>query len=96
MCNACGFLCCANDDFGGCGCDCAEPECLSCSNCDADGHEYENCPAPTPEDLCDNCGGQEISCSCTEEQKKAARDAENAYWDAALKSHNSSDGRGGR
>lgn len=28
MCNACGFLCCASDVFGGCGCDhCHEPAC---------------------------------------------------------------------
>src|ERR1700677_4632429 len=30
MCNACGFMCCAWDGFGGCGCDdCDEPECWS-------------------------------------------------------------------
>jgi hypothetical protein len=29
MCNACGFHCCASDEFGGCGCDCYEPACWS-------------------------------------------------------------------
>lgn len=30
MCNACGFLCCGSDEFGGCGCDgCEEPDCWS-------------------------------------------------------------------
>jgi hypothetical protein len=35
MCNACGFLCCASDEFGGCGCEhCGEPECLRlCKYC---------------------------------------------------------------
>lgn len=27
MCNACGFYCCADDGFRGCGCDCYEPLC---------------------------------------------------------------------
>lgn len=30
MCNACGFYCCADDGFAGCGCDnCPEPVCWS-------------------------------------------------------------------
>ncbi len=29
MCNACGFLCCGSDEFGGCGCEsCGCDECL--------------------------------------------------------------------
>lgn len=29
MCNACGFLCCGSDEFGGCGCEhCGHPDCL--------------------------------------------------------------------
>jgi len=29
MCNACGFLCCGSDQFGGCGCEhCGEEACL--------------------------------------------------------------------
>lgn len=29
MCNACGFLCCGSDEFGGCGCEhCGEDGCL--------------------------------------------------------------------
>lgn len=27
MCNACGFLCCASDEFEGCGCTCPHPGC---------------------------------------------------------------------
>ena len=35
MCNACGFSCCGNDAFDGCGCDCAEWKCRStrCTGC---------------------------------------------------------------
>lgn len=35
MCNACGFLCCGSDEFGGCGCEhCGEPDCLRlCAAC---------------------------------------------------------------
>jgi hypothetical protein len=38
MCNACGFYCCASDEFGGCGCD----HCY-CSECwPDDREEYED------------------------------------------------------
>lgn len=39
MCNACGFMCCGSDEFGGCGCNhCGEPEChAACFNCGLDG-----------------------------------------------------------
>jgi len=35
MCNACGFQCCASDEFEGCGCDdCDDPACWSrCEYC---------------------------------------------------------------
>lgn len=35
MCNACGFYCCASDQFEGCGCDtCGYEECLQlCEEC---------------------------------------------------------------
>lgn len=35
MCNACGFSCCAFDDFEGCGCNCAEWRCRvsRCGGC---------------------------------------------------------------
>lgn len=35
MCNACGFLCCGSDEFGGCGCEhCGEEGCLRiCKHC---------------------------------------------------------------
>lgn len=49
MCNACGFLCCASDEFEGCGCDC---ECIACqwnpcdcgvSNCEGECYTCEPC-----------------------------------------------------
>lgn len=35
MCNACGFYCCASDEFDGCGCDCPEAICreMRCPMC---------------------------------------------------------------
>jgi hypothetical protein len=35
MCNACGFICCASDEFEGCGCDtCGVDDCLEdCQEC---------------------------------------------------------------
>ena len=84
MCNACGFYCCANDDFGGCGCDCKEPECWTCTNCQGDGHLADVCPEPTEDDMCPACGGQAIRCKCTPEEVKKAVDEENAYWAALV------------
>jgi len=34
MCNACNMMCCGADLFGGCGCECDEPECWAvCEHC---------------------------------------------------------------
>ena len=46
MCNACGFLCCASDEFSGCGCDsCGEPECAA--ECDPINNMHaEDCRCP--------------------------------------------------
>lgn len=42
MCNACGFLCCGSDKFGGCGCDgCFEPECWTEADEDEGPDEYD-------------------------------------------------------
>lgn len=41
MCNACGFKCCASDQFSGCGCDCDNPECWT--KCDECGEPEERC-----------------------------------------------------
>jgi hypothetical protein len=60
MCNACGFLCCAWDGFGKCGCDhCPEYACHSvCGGCgapedfcecDPDDDYYDEDPAPADE-----------------------------------------------
>ena len=47
MCNACGFLCCASDQFGGCGCDCSVAGCaVICSNCHEEGHDADECDYP--------------------------------------------------
>lgn len=52
MCNACGFVCCGWDGFGGCGCDgCDEPECWTPDDegdfGDGDDFEFARCcPAP--------------------------------------------------
>ncbi len=45
MCNACGFLCCGSDRFGGCGCDhCDNPECWDDdSYLDEDDDDYPDC-----------------------------------------------------
>lgn len=45
MCNACGFVCCAWDGFGECGCDCFEVKCMSwCKWCGEYGfHRSDEC-----------------------------------------------------
>lgn len=54
MCNACGFLCCGSDQFGGCGCDhCACEDCWSDEPDDTDDEEYYETFDPacvTPQD----------------------------------------------
>jgi hypothetical protein len=44
-------MCCAHDDFSGCGCDCEDPACWHCSNCGKDGHQEDGCPMPRDEDI---------------------------------------------
>ena len=46
MCNACGFLCCASDEFHGCGCDnCDEEECWTiCDPINGIHSDYCDCP----------------------------------------------------
>lgn len=42
MCNACGFHCCADDAFAGCGCDhCHDPDCWSDDD-DFDGPDLDH------------------------------------------------------
>lgn len=43
MCNACGFLCCASDELGGCGCDhCENPDCWPDEDDDVFEEEFED------------------------------------------------------
>jgi hypothetical protein len=44
MCNACGFLCCADDGMDGCGCDqCPEPACWPDDDDFVEDDGYDDC-----------------------------------------------------
>ena len=62
MCNACGFVCCASDEWGECGCDCKELKCmLYCDYCMEWGfHRTDECE-------CDYCDKLKKYCICEDD-----------------------------